>query len=128
MARGKRRRGAAGRAVPTLTLEEGRRQLHELASEFGKLETPSESLLERARSVGPFRKGGLVMLPEIDALAAVERLEEAERENEELVEELEDIGILLLAQERLAEPTPVEQLIPVEELVRRFGREHLLAE
>lgn len=128
MANGKKRRSATAAAVPALTLEEGRRQLHGLASEFGKLETPSESLLDRARSVGPFRKGGLVLLPEIDALAAVERLEEAERENEELIEELEDVGILLLAQERLGDPTPVEQLIPVEELVRQFGHEELLGE
>jgi hypothetical protein len=129
MARGKRRRSSEARAgVPTLTLEEGRKQLHELASRFGKLKKPSGSLLERAQSVGPYRKGGLLLVPEIDALATVERLEQAEREKEELLDELEDVGIILLAQERLAEPTPVEHLIPIEELARRFGREHLLAE
>ena len=32
------------------------------------------------------------------------------------------------SQERLAEPTPVDQLIPLDELARQFGREHLLAE
>jgi hypothetical protein len=77
--------------------------------------------------VGPHRKGGLLIVPEIDALAALDRLEEAERENEELLEELEDMGIVLLAQERLTDPTPVDQLIPLEELARQFGREHLLA-
>lgn len=111
-----------------MTLEEGRRQLHDLASRFGKLKQPSRSLLEHAQSVGPYRKGGLLLVPEIDALATVERLEQAERENEELLDELEDVGIILLAQERLAEPTPVERLIPLEELARQFGREHLLAE
>jgi hypothetical protein len=114
--------------VPTLTLEEGRRRLHELAGRFRRLRKPSGSLLERAQSVGPHRKGGLLLLPEIDALAAIERLEKAERENEELLDELEDLGIVLLAQERLADPTPVEQLIPLSELARRFGREHLVAE
>lgn len=129
MAGGKRRSSSGARAgVPTLTLEEGRRQLHELASRFGKLKRPSDSLLERAQSVGPYRKGGLLLVPEIDALATVERLERAEREKEELLEELEDMGIVLLAQERLAEPTPVGQLIPLEELARQFGREHLVAE
>ena len=111
-----------------MTLEEGRQQLHELAGRFRKLKKPSRSLLERARSVGPYRKGGLLLVPEIDALATVERLEQAERENEELLDELEDIGIILLAQERLTDPTPVDQLIPLDELARRFGREHLLAE
>lgn len=129
MARAKTRgSGEPARRVPTLTLEEGRKQLHELASEFGRLTKPSDSLLERARSVGAHRKGGLMLLPEIDALAAVERLEQAEREKDELLEELEDMGIVLLAQERLAEPTPIRGLIPLEELARRFGREHLLAD
>lgn len=113
--------------VPSLTLEEARTQLHELAKRFGSLRKPSKSLLDRAVDVGPHRKGGLLIVPEIDALAALDRLEEAERENEELLEELEDMGIVLLAQERLADPTPVDQLIPLEELARQFGREHLLA-
>jgi len=117
-----------GAAVPALTLEEGRQRLHELAASFGKLKKPSKSLLDRAQSVGPYRKGGLVLVPEIDAVAAVERIEEVERERETLLEEIEDMGIILLAQERLAEPTPVERLIPIEQLAREFGREHLLAE
>lgn len=138
MARGKGGRSAAqakprttrggGTAVPALTLEEGRQRLHELAASFGKLTKPSRSLLDRAQSVGPYRKGGLVLVPEIDAVAAAERIEEAEREKEALLEEIEDLGIILLAQERLAEPTPVERLIPIEQLAREFGREHLLAE
>jgi len=53
--------------------------------------------------------------------------EQAERENGGLPEEPEDLGIMLLAQERLAEPTPVDRLIGLEELARRFGREDLLA-
>lgn len=125
--RSRGRRALVLGGVPALTLEEGRQELHALAARFRRLKTPSESLLERARSVGPYRKGGLLMVPEVDALAAVERLEQAEREKEELLDELEDVGIILLAQERLAAPTPAEQLIPLEELARRFGREHLLA-
>jgi len=114
--------------VPSLTLEEARKQLHELAKRFSSMREPSESLLDRAVDVGPHRKGGLLIVPEIDALAALDRLEEAEREKEELLEELEDMGIILLAQERLADPTPVDRLIPLEELAQQFGREHLLAD
>ena len=55
-----------------------------------------------------------MLVPEIDALAAVERLEDAKRENEELLDELEVIGTALLAEERLVEPTPVEELTPVD--------------
>jgi hypothetical protein len=47
---------------------------------------------------------------------------------EPLEELLEDVGILLLAQERLAEPTPVARLIPLEEFAGQFGREHLLGD
>ena len=129
MSRGRRSATGEVRAgVPSLTLEEGRQRLHELASRFLRLKKPSRSLLERAQAVGPHRRGGMLLVPEIDALAAVERLEQVEREKEELLDELEDLGIILLAQERLSEPTPVEQLIPLEELARQFGREHLLGE
>ena len=132
MARGKKKSSTLGRprltGVPNLTLAEGRKQLHQVANEFAAFDEPSDSLLDRAIDIGPYRKGGAVLIPEIDAVAAVERLEEVERENEELLEELEDVGILLLAQERLGKETPVDQLIPLDELARQFGREHLLAE
>ena len=114
--------------VPALTLEEGRQRLHELANRARRLTKPSGSLLERAQSVGPYRQGGLLLVPEIDAMATVARLEQTEQERDELLDELEDVGIVLLAQERLAEPAPVGRLIPLEQLAREFGREHLLAE
>ena len=122
-----RPRGALA-GVPALTLEEGRQRLHQLANRASRLIKPSGSLLDRAQSVGPYRRGGLLLVPEIDAMAAVERLEHVERERDGLLDELEDVGIVLLAQERLAEATPPGRLIPLEELVREFGREHLLAE
>jgi hypothetical protein len=109
-----------------LTLEEARKQLHELSKRFTRLRKPSGSLLDRAVDVGPHRKGGLLIVPEIDAIAAIERLERVQRENEELLDELEDVGIILLAQERLEDLTPVDQLIPLDELARQFGREHLI--
>ncbi len=114
--------------IPRLTVEEGRIGLHRYVKDFRGLKQPSDSLLERAVEVGPRRRGGLLLVPEIDALAMVERLEEVERENEELLDELEVIGIALLAEERLAEPTPVEKLMPVEELVRKHGFAGLLGE
>lgn len=126
---GKRVAATPTRAVelPALTLEEARKRLHELSKRFSSLKKPSGSLLERAFEVGPHRKGGLLLVPGIDALAALERLEIAERENEELLDELENVGIVLLAQERLDDPTPVDQLIPLDELARQFGRKHLVA-
>jgi hypothetical protein len=114
--------------IPRLTVEEGRSGLHAYVKEFRELKQPSDSLLERAVEVGPRRQGGLLFVPEIDVLATLERFEEIERENEELLDELEVIGIALLAEERLAEPTPAEKLIPVEELARKHGLAELLSE
>ncbi len=131
MARGKRtgRRARQPTAdIPRLTVEEGRTGLHRYVKAFRELKRPSASLLERAVEVGPRRKGGLLLLPEIDALAALERFDELERENEELLDELELIGIALLAEERLGAPTPHEGLIPVEQLVRKHGFAGLLGE
>jgi hypothetical protein len=114
--------------VPRLTVEEGRTALHSYVKEFRGLTKPSASLLDRAVEVGPRRQGGLLLVPEIDALAAVNRLDEVERENDELLDELEAVGIALLAEARLAEPTPAEQLIPIEELARKHGFAELLGE
>jgi len=114
--------------IPRLTVEEGRTGLHGYVKEFRGLKQASDSLLDRAVEVGPRRQGGLLLVPEIDALAAVERLEDARRKNEELLDELEVIGIALLAEERLSKPTPVEDLVPVKELVRKHGFAELLGE
>lgn len=126
MARGGRKSGRDD--LPRLTVEEGRTGLHGYVRAFRALKRPSGSLLERAVEVGPRRRGGLLLLPEIDVLAAVERFDELERENEELLDELELIGLALLAEERLGESTPVEELIPIEQLVRKHGFAGLLGE
>jgi len=134
MARGKAS-ARAGKArpslpveVPRLTVEEGRTALHSYVKEFRGLEKPSASLLERAVEVGPRRQGGLLLVPEIDALAAVNRLDQVERENDALLDELEVVGIVLLAEARLAEPAPAEGLIPIEELARKHGFAELLGD
>lgn len=79
---------------------------------------PSGSLLDRAVEIGPRRQGGAWLVPEADAQAALERIEELE-------DELEEIGIGLLVQERLARGG-LEEDLSLSELARRFEREHLL--
>jgi hypothetical protein len=51
----------------------------------------------------------------------VVRESELTRENTELHEELEALGIVLLALQRLGQPTAIERLIPLYELVRTFA-------
>lgn len=109
--------------VPRLTLDEARKALHEVTRRFSQLTTPSDSLVERAVAVGPHRKTGLVMIPEVDVLATMEELAEQKRELEELEDDLEVFGMMLLAQDRLAEPTAADDLIPVEDIARDFGVE-----
>jgi len=100
------------------TVEQARRELYALIDEFRKLSEPSASLLDRAVEIGPRRQGGAWLVPEADAQAALARIEELE-------DELEDIGIGLLVQERLARGELDEDL-PLEELARQFGGERLL--
>ena len=68
--------------------------------------------------IGPRRQGGAWLVPEADAQAALARIEELE-------EELEDIGVGLLVQDRLGRGE-LEQDLRLEELAREVGREHLL--
>jgi hypothetical protein len=49
--------------------------------------------------------GVVALVPEIDASATLDRLERLTRENTELQEELEALGIVLLALQRLGQPT-----------------------
>jgi hypothetical protein len=114
------------RQVPGLTVEEARRQLYELASGLVRLRKPAGSLLGRARLVGPHRRGGLLLVPEIDASATLDRLERLTRESTELHGELEALGIVVLALQRLGQPAAIERLIPLDELVRTFARDQQL--
>ena len=100
------------------TVEQARRELYALIDEFRKLSEPSESLVARAVEIGPRRQGGAWLVPEADAQAALARIEDLE-------EELEDIGIGLLVQERLARGQ-LEDDLTLDELARQVGREHLL--
>jgi hypothetical protein len=122
----KKKRHAGRSASRVLTVEEGRQQLHTIARQFGAFEQGSENLTDRAVEVGPHRRGGLLLLPKVDVEEAERRRVELEREREELLDDLEVFGISLLAEERLSSPTPVEQLLTLDELVREHGFEDVL--
>jgi hypothetical protein len=67
------------------------------------------------------RRGGLPLVPEIDASATLDRLERLTRESTELHEELDVLGIVPVAMQRLGQPTAIERLFPLHELVRGFA-------
>jgi hypothetical protein len=104
-----------------LSTDEARKKIYTLANEFSEMTEPSKDFLGRAVEFGPRGRGGAVMIPAVDVREMLIRLEEME-------DDLEVVGITLLAQERLSEPTPVEDLLTVDDLAREFGFHDLVSE
>ncbi len=100
------------------TIEEARTALYRLVNEFDRIDDPSESLLDRAVEIGPRRRGGALLIPEADALAAAARIEELESE-------LEEIGLALLLEERAAASG---RRATLDELAAEMGLEAELAD
>jgi hypothetical protein len=100
------------------TIEEARKELYGIVDEFRKIGKASPELADRAIEIGPRRQGGAWLVPEADAQAAMERIEELEQE-------LEDVSIGLLVTERLGRGNFGDDL-SLDELARQFGKEHLL--
>jgi hypothetical protein len=109
------------RQVPRLTAEGARRQLYGLASGlvgYGSL----PGRCGRGLVGGPHGRGRLPLLvPEIDASATLDRLERLMRESTLLHEELDALGIVLLARPPPGQLAAVGRLIPLDELVRAFA-------
>jgi hypothetical protein len=103
-----------------LTVDEARKDLHGLVKEFRAVAEPGDTLLDHAVEVGPHRKGGLLMVPEVDARAAIERIDELE-------EELEQIGMAMIIEQRRSTASP-DEYRPLDDLIRHFGFEDLLQE
>lgn len=121
MSGGRRRKTGAAAAGPVArryTIEEARTELYALVKEFAEMQESSESLLDRAVEIGPRRRGGAILVPEVDAIEATRRIKELE-------DELEDIGLALLLQERLGEPGG---RISLDELAAELGLSDVVAE
>lgn len=67
-----------------------------------------------------------MIVPKVDADAALARTEALEERIIELESELEDLTLAQFVEERLQ--TPAEKLLSVEELADSVGRGHLLSE
>ncbi len=95
-----------------LGTDQARTRLPKLVDAMRRRRKPSTGLLDNAYSIGPRRQGGAVLIPEVDARAAVERIEELEAE-------AEDLAIALLLRERSGESS--DQGIPLDEVIRELG-------
>lgn len=108
----------AGRAKMVVTTSQARTALPELARAAAKRSKPSKSLLDNAVEIQPRgEERSAYLVPEVD-------LEEAERRIEKLEEELEDIALMRLIEQRtLAESG---NLTAVDDVIREFGFHDLL--
>ncbi|MDX6671123.1 MAG: hypothetical protein QOI91_1486 [Solirubrobacteraceae bacterium] len=110
---------ATVRAIKSLATAEARRELPSLVRRMGQKRKPSADLLDDAVEIGPHRKGGAVLIPEVDALAHADQLAELRFQVEQLEGELEDVGMALLLEERLAGSTG--KRLSAEEFLQGIG-------
>ena len=100
------------------TIEEARKELYGIVNGFRQVVEASPGLADRAIEIGPRRKGGAWLVPEADAQAAMERIEELEQE-------LEDVATGLLVTERLGRGN-LEDDLSLDELANQLGKGQLL--
>jgi hypothetical protein len=113
MAKGPRKTAPSRR----MATSEARAEFSQLVGELADRERPSASLADNAIEIGPHRKGGTWLVPEVDAQAAVQRIDQLE-------EELENIAIGLLLQERLDRSSGATT--PAREVIRELGFDDLV--
>lgn len=104
-----------GSMLPTerqLGTDQARSSLPRLVAGMQRRRKPSRGLLDNAYGIGARRQGGAVLIPEIDALAAIERIEQLEQE-------AEDLAIALLLRERAGESSG--QGAPLDDVIRELG-------
>jgi hypothetical protein len=104
----------------TLTTSEARKVLPRLARAAAKRARPSKSPRDNAVRIQPRGEARCAYLvPEVD-------LESAERRIEELEEELEDVALMRLLEERAS--TDSGKLTPVDDVIAELGFHDLLNE
>jgi hypothetical protein len=95
--------------------------LPQLVNAMGAKRTASVDLMQDAVAIGPHRKGGAVLLPGIDLAAHATEVAELRARVEQLEEDLEDAGMALFLQERLASTSG--QRLSVEQFLTEIGME-----
>lgn len=95
-----------GRAADTtkdsLRTAAARRRLPSLVKNVGAKKKPSSNLLEDAVDIAPHRKGGAVLIPKVDVIQSERVSAQLRRDVQDLEDDLDDLGLLMVVQERLA--------------------------
>jgi hypothetical protein len=102
---------------------EARTGFTKLVRELSATQDAARSLVDNAIEVGPQRKGGVWLVPEVDGQAAVARIEELEEAVEALEDEVENVAIGLMLSERLARGGG--ETTPAADVIRELGFEDL---
>src|SRR5215218_2219005 len=111
-------RGGRG-AKAKLTTSEARRSLPALAREAARRKRPSDGLLDHAVEIQPRgEQRSVYLVPEVDVEAAQRRIESLE-------EELEDVALMRMLEQRAAADTG--NLTYVDDVIRELGLDELLA-
>jgi hypothetical protein len=110
----------ASRAKRRLTTSEARSVLPELARTAARRTRPSKSLLDNAVEIQPRgEERSAYLVPEVD-------IEKASLRIEELEDELEDVALMRLLEQRALADSG--NLTPVDDVIIEFGFEDLLDE
>ncbi len=114
------------RAKRSMASTEARQALPELVKSMGAKHTASADLLADAVEIGPHRKGGALLLPEVDALEYMQSTERLRERVSQLEESIENLGMALFLGDRLA-ATSGERLSS-EQFLTGIGMEEFVAE
>jgi hypothetical protein len=111
----------AGSRTRSLATTEARKALPQLVNKMSAKHKASADLMEDAIDIGPHRKGGAVLLPSVDLAAHATEVADLRARVEQLEEDLEDAGMALFLQERLA--TTSGQRLTTEQFLAGIGME-----
>lgn len=89
----------------SLATSEARKALPQLVNELVEVAKPGATLTAHAVEIGPRNRGGVWMLPAIDAEAAIEREGKLRKQLEEYEAILEDMALGQIIEERLSKPS-----------------------
>jgi len=115
----------ASRTKVSLPTAEARRQLPALVKEMAAKRKPSKSLFEDAVDIGPHRKGGAILIPEVDVVEHEQETDALRARVEELEDELEDLGLALFIERRVAETSG--ERVSASEFLAGIGMEEFVA-
>ena len=87
------------RSLPTT---QARTKLPSIVKELAETPRPARRLTDNAIEVGPHNRGGVWIVPAVDAEASMEREDELRDRIEELDDELENVAIGLFLMDRMA--------------------------